>query len=110
MKNYIQPGDNITLAAPYDVPAGGGALVGTVFGVAQAAAASGADVVLVRRGVFEMAKTSAQAWTVGAKIYWDNTNKVCTTAASGNTVVGAAAAAAANPSATGMVLLDGMIR
>lgn len=110
MKNYIQPGENITLAAPYDVAAGGGALVGTVFGVAQGAALTGADVVLVRRGVFEMAKTSAQAWTVGAKLYWDNTNKVVTTAASGNTIIGAAAAAAANPSATGMVLLDGTIR
>ena len=29
-------------------------------------------------GVFDMAKTSAQAWTVGALIYWDDTNKVAT--------------------------------
>lgn len=110
MKNFVSPGENITLAAPYDRSAGEGALVGAVFGVAQEDVLSGADVVLVRRGVFEMAKTSAQAWTVGAKIYWDDANKVCTSTASGNTLVGAAAAAAANPSATGTVLLDGAVR
>lgn len=110
MNNNIQPGENLTLAAPYDRNSGEGALVGTIFGVAQETVLSGADVVLVRRGVFELAKTSAQAWTVGAKIYWDDTNKVCTTTASGNVVVGAAVQAAANPSATGIVLLDGTIR
>lgn len=110
MKNYVQPGENITLAAPYDVDAGDGALVGSIFGVAQETVLSGADVVLVRRGVFELAKTSAQAWTVGAKIYWDNSAKVCTTVSTSNTLIGAAAAAAANPSATGTVLLDGAVR
>ena len=110
MKTFIQPGENVTLAAPYDVTAGGGALVGSIFGIAQEDALSGADVVLVRRGVFTLAKTSAQAWTVGAKLYWDDTNKVATTTATANTLIGAARAAAANPSATGEVLLDGAIR
>ena len=110
MKTYIAPGENITLPAPYDVSAGGGALVGTIFGIAQSDAVETADVVLVRRGVFDLAKTSAQAWTVGAKLYWDNTNKVATTSASGNTLIGAAVAVAANPSATGTVLLDGAVR
>lgn len=110
MKNYVQPGENITLAAPYDVASGAGALVGSIFGVAQETVLSGADVVLVRRGVFDLAKVSAQAWTVGAKIYWDNAAKVCTTVSTSNTLIGAAAAAAANPSATGTVLLDGAVR
>jgi predicted RecA/RadA family phage recombinase len=65
---------------------------------------------IARRGVFTHAKTSAQAWTQGAKIYWDDSNKVFTTTASGNTLVGAAVLAAANPSATGTVLLDGALR
>lgn len=110
MKNAIQSGKIVTLPAPYDVSSGGGALVGSVFGVAQADAASGDPVSLVRDGVFTLAKTSAQAWTVGAKIYWDNSNKVATTTASGNTLIGAAMAVAANPSATGDVLVDGAIR
>ena len=75
MKNYIAPGENITLPAPYDVAAGGGALIGTICGIAQGAAVTGAEVVFARRGVFEHAKTSAQAWTVGAKIYWDDSTQ-----------------------------------
>jgi len=107
MKNYVQSGDIVTVAAPYDVVSGAGALVGTLFGIAQTDAANTVVVALVTRGVFDLAKTSAQAWTVGAAIYWDDTNKVCTTTASGNTLVGKALVAAANPSATGRVRLNG---
>ena len=110
MKTFIQPGENLTVPAPYDRLSGEAMLVGTVVGVAQEDVESGDDVVMVRRGVFEHAKTSAQAWTVGAKIYWDDTARVFTTTASGNTLCGAAVEAAANPSATGKVLLDGAIR
>lgn len=110
MNNFVQPGDNLTVPAPYAVASGGGMLVGALFGVAQGAADSGADIVMVRKGVFALAKVSAQAWTLGAKIYWDDSAKNCTTTASGNTLIGSAAAAAANPSATGNVLLDGAIR
>lgn len=104
MKNYVQEGNIITVPAPYDVASGAGALVGTLFGVAQTAAASGAAVPLVVRGVFTLAKAASQAWTAGAAIYWDNTNKVCTTSASGNTMIGKATAAVAN--GTGDVLGD----
>lgn len=109
MKNYVQPGDVISVAAPYDVASGAGALVGTLFGVAQAAAANGAAVELVTRGVFDLAKAGSQAWTVGAAIYWDNTNKVCTTTSSGNTLIGKAVAAVANGAGDtiGRVRLDG---
>lgn len=103
MKNYVDAGNTLTVAAPYAVSSGGGALVAKIFGVAQSDAASGADVVLVTGGVFDLAKTSAQAWTVGAAIYWDDTNKVATTTASGNSRIGNAVVVAANPSATGRV-------
>lgn len=110
MKNFVQEGDILTLTAPYAVASGAGLLVGSIFAIATNAAASGDPVEGVREGVFTHAKTSAQAWTVGAKIYWDNTAKVMTTTATDNILVGAAAAVAANPSATGTVLLDGVIR
>lgn len=110
MKNYIQPGEHITLTMPAAVTSGAGVLVGAIFGVAQSHAAENQQTVLVRRGVFELPKTAAQAWTVGAKIYWNDTDAVCTTAASGNTLIGAAVEAAPNPSPTGQVLLDGVIR
>jgi predicted RecA/RadA family phage recombinase len=110
MKNYNSPGEAISVPAPYDRLAGEGALTGAIFGVAQSDAEAGQDSVFVRRGVFNLAKTSAQAWTVGVKIYWNDTSKEVTTTASGNTLIGAAAAVAANPSSTGLVLLDGTIR
>jgi predicted RecA/RadA family phage recombinase len=107
MKNFIQRGEVITLAAPYDVASGAGLLVGTIFGVATSAALSGEAVETAVCGVYELAKTSAQAWTVGAKIYWDDTAKVCTTVTTSNTLIGVAVAAAANPSAAGLVRLNG---
>lgn len=105
MKNYIQPGEKITVPAPDAVASGDGVLVGSLFGVAATAAASGDDVTIVRKGAFGMKKLSAQAWTVGAKVYWDDTAKQCTTVATSNTLIGYAAEAAANPSETGVVVL-----
>lgn len=105
MKNFIQPGDVISATAPYALSAGDGALVGSLFGVASEDAANGAAVELQVTGVFELKKLSAEAWTVGAKIYWDNTNKQCTTVATANTLIGVATEAAANPSSVGRVLL-----
>ncbi|MBX9740509.1 MAG: DUF2190 family protein [Beijerinckiaceae bacterium] len=108
MKNYIQPGDILTLTAPYDRASGQGALVGSLFGVAVKDVANGAPGQFQTVGVFELAKTSAQAWTEGALIYWDNTNKLATTTATSNKLIGATVAAAANPSATGLVRLNGV--
>ena len=110
MKNYVQDGEHITVTAPANVTSGQGVLVGDIFGIASHDALSGAQVTLVRHGVVSHAKTSAQAWTEGVKVYWDDGNSVFTTTASGNKLVGAAAAEAANPSATGNVLLDGAVR
>lgn len=105
MKNFIQSGEILEVIAPYDVTSGGGVLVGSIFGFAVTSAVSGQPVNIKRKGVFEHAKTSAQAVTQGAALYWDNTNKVLTTTASGNTLVGAAALPAANPSAVGRIVI-----
>lgn len=107
MQNYVQPGNVIPVAAPYDVAAGAGLLVGSIFGIAATDAANGAAVEAQTVGVFDLAKTSAQAWAVGAKIYWDDTAKEATTVSTSNTLIGVAIAAAANPSATGRVRLNG---
>ena len=109
MKNYIQPGDIVTVAAPYNVASGAGALLGAIFGVATSTVLSGADVELKTTGVFELAKTSAQAWaTLGLAIDWDNSAKVATTVATSNTLIGTNVGVAANPSATGAVRLNGI--
>ena len=41
MKNFVQPGNTITLTAPYAVASGDGLLVGSIFGVASGSAALG---------------------------------------------------------------------
>lgn len=105
-KNFVQPGDTLTVPAPADVASGDGVLVGALFGVAAFSAKSGEDVEINTKGVWTLPKTSAQAWTVGAKIYWDGSK--CTTAdgSGSNALIGHAAKAAANPSATGSVRLS----
>jgi len=106
MKNFIQDGDTVSVAAPYDVASGGGALVGSLFGVAVDAATSGNAVQLKTSGVFTLPKATGQAWTVGAKLYWNDTNKNCTTTASGNTLIGVALAVAASGDEAGTVRLN----
>jgi predicted RecA/RadA family phage recombinase len=93
MKNFIQEGDVLTLAAPYAVASGAGALVGSIFGVSAGTLANGVEGEFQVEGVFELAKAASQAWTVGVKVYWDNTAKNCTTTAMSNTLIGVAVAA-----------------
>ena len=107
MKNLVQSGVILTLTAPEALTSGRGVLVGSIFAVAGSDAANGATFEGQVTGVFDLPKVSAQAWTQGALIYWDNAAKNCTTTASGNTKIGVATAAAANPSATGRVRLNG---
>ena len=44
MRGYIQPGNTITLPAPYAVASGDGLLVGAIFGIATGSAAINAEV------------------------------------------------------------------
>lgn len=92
MKNYVAEGDIITLTAPYARLSGEGALVGSIFGVAVADVANGADGEFKTEGVFNLAKAASQAWAVGARIYWDDTAKVCTNVAATNKHIGVALA------------------
>ena len=66
MKNYVQPGNTITLTAPYAVASGDGLLVGSIFGIAAGAAALGEPVESALVGVFDITKVGSQAWTVVA--------------------------------------------
>ena len=112
MKNYVQAGNTITVAAPYDRTAGQGAQVGQLFGVCTGDALSGADVAMKTTGVFDLTKIGSQAWTVGQLIYWDNTTKRCTSVATGNLLIGSATTAVDNAAGTtvGRVRLNGVSR
>ena len=108
MKNYVQPGNTLTLTAPYAVSSGEGLLVGSIFGVAAGDAESSATVEAALIGVFDLPKIGSQAWTIGAKVYWDDTNKRCTTVATDNTLIGVAVEAVAGGAGdtTGRVRLN----
>lgn len=109
MKNYIAPGNMITVPAPTGgIASGEGALIGGLFGVAAFTAAEADPVELGMVGVYSLPKTGALAIGVGDKLYWDATAKVVNKTASGNSLIGVAVAAAANPSATVSVRLNGV--
>jgi predicted RecA/RadA family phage recombinase len=113
MKTFIQPGAIVAVPAPAAVKSGDLVVVGSLFGIAATDADSGATVEIQTEGVFSLPKVSAQAWSVGARIYWDATTGKATTAANdGGTpatafvAIGHAVAGASNPSATGTVRLS----
>lgn len=109
MKNFVQPGEVVSVTAPADVASGAGVLVGSLFGVAVNSALSGAAVEVALTGVYDLVKAGSQAWTVGARIYWDDSAKNCTTAAAAgaNKLIGVAMAAVGSGAGetTGRVLL-----
>ncbi len=89
MKNFICPGNSLTMTAP----AGGvvsGALVVLegLFGVAAFTAAAGADFDLVCEGVFNLPKKTGETPAVGAKVYWETATSSVTTTATSNTLIG----------------------
>lgn len=109
MKTFVQPGDVVSVTAPANVNAGAGVLVGSLFGLAVNTALASAAVEIATRGVFDVTKAASQAWTVGARVYWDDTAKNFTTTASTNKLVGVAMAAVGSGAGetTGRVLLTG---
>lgn len=98
MKNFIQPGAAITAAAPYAVNSGAGALLGgSLFGVAVDTYTSAQTGVFNTEGVFELVKTSGTAhnFTLGSRVYWDNSAKALVSTSTGNHPVGVVVEAAA---------------
>jgi predicted RecA/RadA family phage recombinase len=109
MKNFIQPGHTVTVSAPTGgVSSGDGVLVNALFGVAATDAAEGAEVEIDTYGVFELPKADAVTFAVGAKVYWNASNKNCVSTASGNSLIGVATATAAGGDAVARVRLDGV--
>lgn len=105
MARLVQSGDAIDYTPTSAVAAGAVVVLGTVgVGIAQTAIAANVKGSLVVEGVVEHAKATG-AVTLGAKVYYDATNNVLTTTASGNTLAGYAVAAAASGDANATVKL-----
>lgn len=109
MKNWKGEGRTLTImAATAAITGGAGVLQGAIFGVAAHDIAIGGSGYLELTGNYALPKAAAQAWTLGVKVYWDATNSVVTTTASGNTLIGVAAVAAASADTVGEVRLNGV--
>lgn len=108
MRNYVQPGNTLTLTAPAEVISGDIVAVGSIIGVANGDAANGAPVDVDTVGVFRLPKVAALAIAAGDVVYWDSAAKLVNKTASGNTKLGVATEAAANPSPNVTVRLNGV--
>lgn len=101
--NIKQKGSVLTLTMPYDRTTGQGVLVGGLFGVCLLDALSGAECAVETQCVATLPKLTGAAWTQGARLFWDDTNKRCDTTNTSDYCIGYAAAAAASGDATGDV-------
>ncbi len=106
MKNYVQEGDILDLAAPYAVNAGDGAQVGSIFAVAVNALANTEVGPFARCGVFDLTALSTATGAQGAKVYWDNANKRVDTDSTVGQLIGALETAKLNAETTARVVLN----
>jgi predicted RecA/RadA family phage recombinase len=86
MRNFVQPGDSLSLAVPYagGVTSGQGMQVGVLFCVAAVDGAQNAIIECQTKGVFDITKEPALAIGAGVRLFWDNTNRRLTTTLTGN--------------------------
>ncbi|MEQ8693895.1 MAG: DUF2190 family protein [Gammaproteobacteria bacterium] len=109
MKNYIQNGDMITVAAPVGgVTSGQGLRLGSMFGVAAVTAAEGEAVEIATTGVFELPKDAATVIDQGDRVAWDDIAKEIALPAVGLHLVGVAVTTAGNGITKVQVRLDGI--
>jgi predicted RecA/RadA family phage recombinase len=113
MKNFIQHGDTVTVAAPTGgISSGDGVLIGALFGVAATTQAEGNDVEIATRGVFDLAKATGIEFTPGAEVYWNASGKQAAADIStggGDARIGVALAAAGSSATTVRCRLDGVV-
>lgn len=105
MKNYVCKGDVFEFTAAGAITSGQPVLMGATVGIAAKSGVSGDVIPVNTEGVYNVAKTTGQAWAIGALLYWDAGASRFTTTASGNTLAGRAYAAAASGAATGQIKL-----
>lgn len=108
MKNFVQTGDNITVAAPSGgVSSGDPVLVENLFGVAVTSADEGDPVVLATRGVYTLPKRTTATFSVGTAVSFVIATKKVDVPGSGAAPIGVATEAAGNGATTCKVRLDG---
>lgn len=73
MQNFVQRGHDLDLIAPADVVSGEGTAIGDLFGVATGEYKQGELGVFTVTGVVALPKLLTDTFTLGGKVYWDDT-------------------------------------
>ncbi|MCK6485456.1 MAG: DUF2190 family protein [Phycisphaerae bacterium] len=99
---FVHDGAAIDYTPGAAVAAGDVVVIGELVGVTKTPIAANALGALAVRGVFDFAKATGvgTAISAGANVYWDDTNNVATTTATGNKLIGKCVKAAADANAT----------
>ncbi len=105
---FIHDGHAIDYTPGAAVAAGDVIVQGELVGVARTPLAANTLGSLAVAGVFDFAKATGggTAMTAGANVYWDDTNNVATTTATGNKLIGKVVKAAADADATVRVRMN----
>ena len=104
MRNFVQPGNAVTIPSPVTLAAGDPVVVGALRGVANGDAETGEPVVIATTGIFELDKVGADAFAVGDLAYVDGAGLA--TVADTGSEIGVAVRAAAAGSAKVFVRVD----
>ena len=109
-KNKIQDGKIITCTAPVGgVMSGVPCKIGQLLVIPVTSAAEGEEFEGDTEGVYDCPKATGAAWSDGALLYWNDSNKnFQTTGAAGTRLAGSAHGDAASGDATGAVRLTGV--
>lgn len=108
MRNFVQPGDSLTVVAAANATSGAVVVMGQMFGIATHNALTGENLTLKLGGVFDLTKANAASMSmaVGENVYWHAAGSQATTSASSNTRLGVAVVAANNTVTTVRVRLN----
>ena len=97
---FVSDGLSIDYTPTVAVAAGDVIVQGDLVGVACRPLAANEPGALAVTGVFDFAKATNVAYTMGTILYWDDTNNIVTTTATGNKQLGKVVRAAATTDPT----------
>jgi predicted RecA/RadA family phage recombinase len=103
---FVHEGCSVDYTPGGDVAAGDVVVQGDLVGVTKVEIKAGKLGALSVDGVFDFAKNTGVAYTVGQLLYWDDTANVVTTTATGNKLIGKVVRAAASADTTVRVRLS----
>jgi len=103
---FVQDGRAIDYTPGSAVASGDVVVQGDLVGVVKRPLAANEQGSLDVEGVFDFAKATNVAYTVGTVLYWDDTANLVTTTATGNKQIGKVVRAAATTDATVRVRLS----